>query len=80
MSVHKCPALGCKRRIDNRFFACQTHWSALSLKARQAILNTYVPGQGMATWTLAYEVAALKAQAEMNAWKSPLYPGGPPEG
>jgi hypothetical protein len=40
MPRHKCPKNGCEREIDNRIFACNSDWWALSRTTRDAIHAT----------------------------------------
>ena len=45
MTAHTCHARGCDRAVPPRMFMCKDHWFALPKPMRDAIWDTYRPGQ-----------------------------------
>mgnify|MGYP001579131525 FL=1 len=60
--THLCHALGCETPVNPCFLMCGYHWFKVSVRCKQAVYATYVPGQELTKMTTAaYRQAAAAA-------------------
>ena len=45
-STHRCPALGCTRRVSSKMLTCQPHWFMIPGPFRRAIHAAWAGGAG----------------------------------
>ena len=43
--MHRCPAKGCPRDVDNTKLMCAHHWAIVPVDLQRRIMAAYVPGQ-----------------------------------